>query len=233
MKDNYIVYMHTNKINNKKYIGLTRLEAKERWRSGKGYKTQKHFNRAIQKYGWDNFEHSILFSGLDAETAEKIERELIKKYKTMNPKLGYNKTSGGECKKTVSAETIEKMRIANTGKNNPRYGKKATRETRKKMSESRKGEKNPRYGIVLSDEVKEKISQSLTGIKEPEETCRKKSESAFNRKTIKKVINLTTNEVFKSAREAANHINVSYSCIRDCCNGKQKTSGGFRWAYYE
>lgn len=53
----WYVYMHTNKINNKKYIGITGLKRYwDRWRSdGSGYKTQV-FGRAIDKYGWENFE---------------------------------------------------------------------------------------------------------------------------------------------------------------------------------
>lgn len=53
------------------------------------------FFKAIQKYGWNNFEHKILFSDLDIETASKKERELIAKYKSNNKKFGYNIADGG------------------------------------------------------------------------------------------------------------------------------------------
>lgn len=45
---------------NKRYIGITSQKPEIRWANGKGYSYNKHFYRAIQKYGWDNFEHRIL-----------------------------------------------------------------------------------------------------------------------------------------------------------------------------
>mgnify|MGYP002658749408 CR=1 FL=1 len=56
----YCVYKHTNKINGKVYIGQS-SNIKERWsRKGTCYKGCTYFYNAIQKYGWDNFEHIIL-----------------------------------------------------------------------------------------------------------------------------------------------------------------------------
>lgn len=48
----WYVYMHTNKINNKKYIGITCLDRYwDRWRSdGSGYKNQV-FGNAIKNMG--------------------------------------------------------------------------------------------------------------------------------------------------------------------------------------
>ena len=61
MKNLYIVYMHRNKINNKCYVGQTCQKPETRWGGqGQGYRQQPYFYRAIQKYGWDNFEHIIL-----------------------------------------------------------------------------------------------------------------------------------------------------------------------------
>ena len=96
MKNNYFVYCHTNKINGKKYIGITCKKKPEyRWgKNGKNYSDQI-FGKAIEKYGWDIFEHEILYSNLPQEDAKQKEKELIKKYNTQVPN-GYNITIGGD-----------------------------------------------------------------------------------------------------------------------------------------
>lgn len=94
--NNYTVYEHKNKINNKRYIGITKQNPKNRWDNGNGYKEQTYFYRAIRKYGWDNFEHNILNTGISQEDAVELEKNYIKEYNTNNPKMGYNISSGGE-----------------------------------------------------------------------------------------------------------------------------------------
>ena len=97
---NWTVYKHTNKINGKSYIGITSRKPEDRWgTNGYKYQSQKSkylcFSKAIQKYGWDNFTHEILFTGLTKEDACKKEKDLISFYNTKAP-FGYNLTDGGE-----------------------------------------------------------------------------------------------------------------------------------------
>lgn len=93
---NYTVYIHINKTNNKKYIGITSKKVNKRWgNNGKGYK-KGYFHNAIKKYGWDNFEHLILYENLSEKDAKNKEIELIKIYNTFNKKYGYNLTYGGQ-----------------------------------------------------------------------------------------------------------------------------------------
>ena len=66
----YYVYKHTSP-NNKIYIGITGQNPEKRWQSGIGYVGNTHFANAIKKYGWKNFKHEILFSGLTIEEAKR------------------------------------------------------------------------------------------------------------------------------------------------------------------
>ena len=89
----YSVYIHTNKVNGKRYIGVTTYSPEKRWASG--YKHNKHFDAAIKKYGWDNFDHFILEVDSE-ELMYKLEKQYIEYYQTTNPEKGYNSSRGGE-----------------------------------------------------------------------------------------------------------------------------------------
>ena len=73
----YTVYKHTSP-SGKVYIGITKRKPEYRWNKGKGYrKDQLLFYRAIKKYGWGNFTHEILYTGLSEKDAKNIEISLI------------------------------------------------------------------------------------------------------------------------------------------------------------
>lgn len=134
----YTVYKHVNKANGKVYVGITAQQnVNDRWRNGTAYAGQ-HFGRAIAKYGWDNFDHIIIASGLTKDDACEMERILIKAYDSTNPKKGYNETLGGD------------------GGNF--YNKHHTEEAKEKIRQARK-----RDGF--SEEHKKHISEAKSGAK--------------------------------------------------------------------
>ena len=168
----YKVYVHINKINNKRYYGITCQNINERWRNGKGYKNHKnskkdtYFYNAINKYGWDNFTHEVLFDNLSKEEACLLEQCYIALYDTTNRNKGYNRTTGGESF-NHTADTKKALSDLYKGENNPFYGKHHTEETKKmigeKIKSERCGENHPMYGKHLTEETKQKISGSLKG----------------------------------------------------------------------
>ena len=159
MENNYCVYIHISP-NNKRYIGITGQNVKRRWENGRGYKNNVYFYRAIEKYGWDNFQHIIIAKGLTQNEAEWLEVELIREWDTTNKDKGYNISLGGNSGNKHTEETKrkigEKSKGRNIGEKGYWFGKSLSEETRKKISESHKGK-------TLSDEHKEKISNSLSG----------------------------------------------------------------------
>ena len=90
------MYKHTFP-NGKVYIGITSCDdPNKRWQDGYGYYEQPFIYNAIQKYGWYNVEHEILFDSLTWEEAKQKEIELIASYKSNDREFGYNLTCGGE-----------------------------------------------------------------------------------------------------------------------------------------
>ena len=173
----FYVYIHTCP-NGKKYVGLTTTDPKDRWRKGEGYKSNKHFYSAIQKYKWDNIDHQVF----EVNTKEEmffLEKYFIAYYQTNNPDFGYNNSIGGEkssagCHFRCSED--KKIKISNSLK-----GKHSSLAT-----EFKKGHISWNKGKSMSDEQKRKISETLKGHIVSEEQKRKISESLKRRNAIKK-----------------------------------------------
>lgn len=169
--DNYKVYVHINTCNNKLYIGVTkRKNPNRRWENGYGYKRNLYFARAIEKYGWNSFEHIILFENLTQEVASIVEQELIKKYNTDNPNFGYNIRSGGISGYTVADSTKEKLREMFSGEGGYWYGV--------------YGEDHPRYGKEMPQEAVDAIREKNKKENWSEETKRNK-EIAYKKQAIR------------------------------------------------
>ena len=49
----------------------------------------------------------------------------------------------------------------------------------------------------------------------------------------KKVICITTGEIFNSMREACRKYNIHTGSMTECCQGKRKTAGGYKWKYFK
>lgn len=128
---NYSVYKHIFP-NNKVYIGITCKKPIYRWNNGNGYKKEcnKYMYNAINKYGWNNIKHEILFENLTKEDAEEKEIELIAFYKSCERKFGYNLKSGGSCGRHCE---MTKNKISKHSK-----GKILSKETKNKISKSLK-----------------------------------------------------------------------------------------------
>lgn len=159
-----IIYLLTNKITKKRYVGFT--TNLPRRLSGHEYRAKigSHdyiLSNSIRKHGWDAFECTILAEHPDAEYAKNVlEPQFIKEMNTYYENgQGYNMTLGGEgtlgYKRTP--EQCEHMSRTRKGKS-----RNLTSEQRAAQSAMFSGEGNPNYGKTHSPETRAKIS---TGIK--------------------------------------------------------------------
>ena len=192
------IYILTNKINGKQYVGQTR-NIERRLNHHKKYYANYIISKAIKKYGWDMFNQHIFY--ILENDLDYFEIEMIRRLNTLAPN-GYNLESGGNKNKYPSAETRKKLSKASKGKNNPMFGrigikcpmfgKRHTEETKRKMSEAQKGEKcymfgkmgaeNPMFGKHHSEEAKSKIRNARKGIRHSEATKEKIRNAALGKK---------------------------------------------------
>ena len=206
----YTVYMHKNKINNKVYIGITKRKPNQRWGNGSGYKRNSYFYNAIKKYGWDNFEHYILFENLPPDDAYKKEQELIALYKSNHKEYGYNRSIGGEFGSlgvVVSEETKEKIRKARIGKNLSDEAKEKDRLAHLGSKNAMWGKPSPRRGKkfgAMSENQKAKL--------------RAKSKP-------KRVMCIELNIIYESISQAERETGINKGCIANACIGRTQSAG--------
>jgi len=175
-----IIYKATNKLNKKVYIGQTikTLEKRRSEHIGCAIRGKKvyYFQRALKKYGINNFTWKQIDSADTKAILNKKEKHWIAQYKADNPAHGYNLTSGGANGKP-NAETRKRMSKAQSGENNPMFGKHHSEEVCRKISKSHKGINTWQKGRKASEKTKEKMRQSMLGKRHSEETKRKIAEA--------------------------------------------------------
>ena len=254
----FYIYCHTSP-NGKRYIGQTCQKPSVRWSDGRGYGNNEYFTRAINKYGWDNFDHQILCVVHSKKVADLFEQHYIAKFNTFNGE-GYNLTKGGGGRvgykmsdaeraalgdrsrgRELSAESRRK--ISESLKEGYRTGRIAppthSEEALKRMSEERKGEGNPMYGRHHTPEAIASMIEKRTGRKRSEETRRHISEARYKSEKIKRrqvdQFDLDGNYIatYASIKEAADAVGDFSSCIGSCCKGKMRRSKQYRWRYHE
>lgn len=167
----YCVYMHVNKYNDKRYIGLTSQKPEWRWGTGgteyleqteEGKYKQPAFAYALQKYdNWDeDWDHIIVASELTKDEAIQLEVELISFYQTNickwgNEARGYNLTDGGDGATGHSHSEETKRKISEKAK-----GREFPEELKEKYSIIFSGDGNPFYGRHHTEETKKKLSEA-------------------------------------------------------------------------
>lgn len=214
-ENNWCLYKHTSP-SNKVYIGITSQLPKVRWgKNGANYKTNKYFNNAITKYGWDKFKHEIIFSNLSEFDAKELEIEYIAKFNSNNQKYGYNLTIGGEGTKgyVYNSEQRKNRSIQLSGKGNPMYGNKMSLKQKKIISI-----KSTKYWS--NSENRKHQSEAILG--------EKNGNSVGVKQYTKQGVFL---KEYSSACEAEREIGISHSSIIANCRNKHFSAGGYIWRY--
>lgn len=194
MKTNCGIYKIV--INNKIYIGSSINLKSRKYAHFRDLKKNKHCNNHLQsaynKYGKHNSKWEIEEYIENIEDKQKLKETLLNKeqyyldlYESYNHDKGYNicKKSDNCLGRKFSEETKEKLRKANEGENNPRYGKYVSKNVKKKISNSCKGRKISESNI---QKTKERNKKLFTGKKLSEEHKKKISNSCKGRPNVHK-----------------------------------------------
>lgn len=236
----WCIYLHTNKVNGKKYVGQTCQDPEKRWDYGCGYKKHNlYFYNAIRKYGWkEGFDHEILESGLTSlKDANEREQYWISYYNCLAPN-GYNLTKGGDGTEGRTLTEEEKQAI---GMKNGRPVRcleldevfYSTGEAARAVgcSNSHIGDVCNQKRTIAGGLHWEYVDNPLPG-----ETTEQKIAylDGLNRKNRgKPVICIETNIKYDSGAKAAEELHIAKGNLSSCLHGKRQTAGGFHWKFYE
>lgn len=204
------IYLITNKVNNKKYVGKTELSIKTRWKqhikdSKKEQCETRPLYRAIRKYGQDNFSICKIDTGHGNELSSK-EQYWIQYYNTYED--GYNATLGGDGKILLDYDEIIKAYLM-----------------RHNATEVAKT-----FGCSTDSVYKIMRVNDIPTLNKGEAT---------REKTSKKIIQYDKRGNFireyPSAMEAARQMGSENYMpnISRCANGKRKTANGYIWKWKE
>ena len=205
------IYITTNMINGKMYIGQKRFINDWRYYLGSG----TLLKMAIKKYNKVNFDRNIIAIGKTKTELNDLEWNYIDLFDAVESAKWYNIADGGYSN-PYSGKTDEEMsdirknmsvaqcKINHSGVNNHMYGKNHTDDSKLKM----------------------KINHA--------------DFSGSNHPRAISIILINSHEVFLTAMEAGKKYNVSRSSITACCRGRLKSAGKHPetgeklvWMYYE
>lgn len=221
------VYIHTNKVNGKTYIGITRTSLSRRWNNGQGYRNQ-FFYRAIKKYGWDGFKHEIIADNLTEDEAKELEIDLITLFHSKVNEHGYNITDGGDS--SAPTLTTKVCKVDYHGNVIATYDS---------IVEASEHSLCKTHHIISC--CRKKAFYSHGEMWRYERDCKDKealrNEIISNPKVdiVKPIYQFDLNNNFireySNCYELYNETHFNITTIIACCNGKLIHTQGYRWAF--
>lgn len=228
----YYIYLTTNKINGKKYIGQHHGELNDSY-FGSGIVISK----AIKEYGKENFEKEIL-EITTQDKIDEVEKYYIDLYNAVEDENFYNISDGGQ--KGNAWKYAHKY-----WEEHPEEAKRVQQENIKKAQEwwgehPEEQEINRKRLLHFStkwrDEHPEQVKEQMIKVnrakekwqlEHPEEHQNQIDQwrAAGSKANSKKILCVTTGEEFESASAAGRYYNIPQPNISKCCRGERKSAG--------
>lgn len=205
----------------KVYIGITSQKPiSYRWKNGKGYSENTKIGQAINKYGWDNFQHEVIEENIiSLEEAKLKEQYWINFYDSY--RNGYNSTIGGD---TVSLSRSTNLPIYQIDDNFEIVNKFETIAEAGRCLHTRPSN--------IAEAAKQNGNQiKAKGFYWCLEKDYSESWQPKENNQSKKVICIETKVIYPNEIAAAKAVNKTQEAIAACCNRTITTCAGFHWAF--
>ena len=226
----YTVYCHKNKTNGFEYIGMTGRNINRRWGGKKrAYDECTPFRTALDDFGWDGFEHIILYSGLTKEEATERETKLIRE--NIAKGVSYNVRDdnnwlGNLRKKKINVYDLDGNHIDACESIHAASVKYNVAETYAYYCAC--GKKKTIHSKYIFAFAGDDISKRLVDAK----IDKRRNIPAHNRRKVR-MMSMDGEElcVFDSATEASIFVGANVSTLVTCCKGRSRTCKGYKWSY--
>lgn len=245
------IYVTTNHINNKKYIGQKKYDKRGNWKKYIG--SGVVLKQAIKKYGIENFSKEIIE---ECETKEELnarEKYWISYYDAVKSYGYYNIAAGGDGGNVFAGYTEEQLikhsqllsqklkGNINQGKNNPNAKQVICLNNMKIFDTTIDAAK---YGNTTDSLIQQCCVNSKLHTAGTHPITKERLQWEYydkNKNYIfipykreychKKVLCLNTNIIYNSANEASKETGCSINGIRHCCGGFYETTNGMKFSY--
>lgn len=209
------IYVITNLINGKQYVGKTYSTIEKRFKehirdSRKGQCQHRPLYKAMKKYGVENFIIELLEK---TDNLEKREAYWIKKLNTYGKK-GYNATLGGDGNPRISSQEIKKIILLYKEKQNIREIAKIT---------------NHDVGWI-----RRVLRINKIPIKKSGDVTKEKCSKEIYQYTKDNIFICKFDSIMEAGRYIASCLDMSYNPykhIAECAHNRRKTAYGYIWKF--
>lgn len=240
------IYITTNHINGKRYIGQKKYDKEGAWKNYLG--SGIHLKRAIKKYGKDNFSKEIVE---ECDSKEKLdEREIywISFYNAVDSDNFYNIASGGDGGNTIAGYSEEQLMQykeykSKVHKETVLRGEDAgtSKLTEKQVIEIIERLKNNDFNLDIANDYGVSTG-TINDIRSHKTWTHLTSNITFNDISSRKRPRNTKPvaqygedgkfiATYKSARDAQRKLGIGYKNISAVCNGEKRIAGGYIWRF--
>lgn len=241
------VYLTTNKINGKRYIGQRYYDTKEKWKLYLG--SGKILKDAIKKYGRDKFTVEILENCKTKESLNNREKYWIKKYNAITSDSFYNIAMGGDGGNVIAGYSEERRNELKAlhSKRSKEYIPSCENSLMAKISKEQFDKIiemmiDGLYDSEICDKLNIKRT-TISDIRHHRTWCNYTKDIEFP-KQIKRHKDVSKSILqydkqgnfiseYKSARECERQTSIGYKLISAVCTGSKKSAHGYIFKFKE
>jgi group I intron endonuclease len=224
---NNCIYLIHNLINNKVYIGQT-INMWERIPTHiyDSKKVNKPLSKSIRKHGLNNFKVYVLEKDLDKKEMDIVETAFISTYKSYDREFGYNVLKEAKTPKGIK-HTFEAINKIKETWNKSNYRENISNKVREqwKNEEWKKDILEKRKKSMSTSEYKQRRSEISRNTYKRDCIRNERKVCQLDIKTLDII------ETFNSIKEAEIKTGISRGDISNCCRGKRRNVGGYKWRY--